>query len=433
MCFSSTVVASLPRMARALLAGLLLADFASALTSSTKLTACTCSCCEAGQQSFLRGSSVVCTPLFTIAASSCPGECNDLQAATAMALHHAELSDVSESATDYSRFCLQSCSPPTAKQSLCTPSVPLPLESSLLIEGALPAAPAPAPAAMAPLAAAAAAPASAETGTQVAQAEGQKAFAMALEAKVAQAEAMAAAAEAKATANLELAQSRGSLAEEITTELKESAARTGVYALSAAAAVKKAEQELKEIQEAPQMAAQEATKVAIRQLQQQEDMNQKVLETFQAHATATQPPSAAAANQAAEPYNAAIREVQRKQTLYESQASQLRDQAEQLQAGAQSMDHQLEVYASNPDLAKVIKAQSHDLLVKSLEKETAAEEAMDEARRVGQAVPKYTSQAAAAVARATIMGSTKWMPPSLAAPAGLAPAPAMAPAPAAGA
>ena len=41
--------------------------------------------------------------------------------------------------------------------------------SSLLIEGALPAAPAPAPA-MAPLAAA---PASAETGTQVAQAEGK--------------------------------------------------------------------------------------------------------------------------------------------------------------------------------------------------------------------------------------------------------------------
>jgi hypothetical protein len=41
----------------------------------------------------------------------------------------------------------------------------------------------------------------------------------------------------KATANLELAQSRGTLAEEITTELKESAARTGVYAQSAAEAV----------------------------------------------------------------------------------------------------------------------------------------------------------------------------------------------------
>ena len=40
--------------------------------------------------------------------------------------------------------------------------------------------------------------------------------------------------------------------------------------------------------------------------------------SLEAHATATQPPSAAAANQAAEPYNAAIREAQRKQTLYET-------------------------------------------------------------------------------------------------------------------
>ena len=59
---------------------------------------------------------------FRFQASSCPGECNDLQAATAMALQHAEL-DGSDSATDYSRFCLQSCSPPTAKQSLCLASL----------------------------------------------------------------------------------------------------------------------------------------------------------------------------------------------------------------------------------------------------------------------------------------------------------------------
>ena len=45
---------------------------------------------------------------------------------------------------------------------------------------------------------------------------------------------------------------------------------------------------------------------------------QSVCISLEAHATATQPPSAAAANQAAEPYNAAIREAQRKQTLYET-------------------------------------------------------------------------------------------------------------------
>ena len=401
-------------LARALLA--LLGIASSALKTQTQLTACTCSCCEASVQSFLRSGhrSTVCTPLFTIAqASSCPGECNDLDAATAVALHNADLnSDTSESAVDYSRFCLQSCSPPAAKQSLCTPSVSMPLDSSLLIEGAKPTAP----------------PPEVQVVQVVVAAEGKKAAAMALEAKVASAEAMAAAAEAKAAANLELAQSRGSLAAEIISELKESAQRTGSYAASAAEAVKKAERELKEIQDAPKIAAQEATKEAIRQLQQEEEMNEKVVETFQAHATQTSQPSAAGASKAAEPYNDAIAAVHREQTLYETQASQLRDEAERLKAGVQSMDHQMELYASNPALSKVIQAQSHDLLVKSLEKETAAEEAMDKARRVGQVVPKYAAQAATAVLRASIMGSTKWMPPAMMSAS--APAMAMAPAPA---
>jgi len=286
-----------------------------------------------------------------------------------------------------------------------------PLDSSLLIEGAKPTA-----------------PPEVQVVQVVVAAEGKKAAAMALEAKVASAEAMAAAAEAKAAANLELAQSRGSLAAEIISELKESAQRTGSYAASAAEAVKKAERELKEIQDAPKIAAQEATKEAIRQLQQEEEMNEKVVETFQAHATQTSQPSAAGASKAAEPYNDAIAAVHREQTLYETQASQLRDEAERLKAGVQSMDHQMELYASNPALSKVIQAQSHDLLVKSLEKETAAEEAMDKARRVGQVVPKYAAQAATAVLRASIMGSTKWMPPSVSASApamaAMAPAPA---------
>ena len=39
-------------------------------------------------------------------------------------------------------------------------------------------------------------------------------------------------------------------------------------------------------------------------------------------------------------------------------------------------------------------------------KETAAEEAMDEARKAGQVVPKYASQAATAVLRASIHGKS---------------------------
>lgn len=39
-------------------------------------------------------------------------------------------------------------------------------------------------------------------------------------------------------------------------------------------------------QDAPKIAAQEATKEAIRQLQQEEEMNEKVVETFQAYVIA---------------------------------------------------------------------------------------------------------------------------------------------------
>lgn len=348
---------------------------------------------------------MICTPLFAIAqASSCPAECNDLQEATAKALHNAALGD-EESAVDYSRFCLQSCSPPGAKQSLCTPSLPLPLlDTSLLAK----------PESTAP-----------ETGTLVAEAEGKKASAMAAEAKVAAAEAAAAAAEAKAAANLEMAQSRGSLASEITEELKASAARAAMYANSASESVKKAEKELQEMKDLPKKAAEEAAQEAIRQLQQEDDTNKKVLETFQAHATPTlQPPSAAAAI-AASPFRAAIREAEQVQNVYEQRASQLKSEADLLRASSASVGDRLDAYANNKDFSRVIRAQSHDLLVESLRKETEAAKAMDDAHRAGRPIPKLEAAAATAAARASILESSKWMPPSL----GPIPVMAMAPAP----
>lgn len=357
------------------------------LKTQTMLTACTCSCCEASARSFLRTghNAVICTPLFAIAqASSCPAECNDLQEATAKALHNAALGD-EESAVDYSRFCLQSCSPPGAKQSLCTPSLPLPLlDTSLLAK----------PESTAP-----------ETGTLVAEAEGKKASAMAAEAKVAAAEAAAAAAEAKAAANLEMAQSRGSLASEITEELKASAARAAMYANSASESVKKAEKELQEMKDLPKKAAEEAAQEAIRQLQQEDDTNKKVLETFQAHATPTlQPPSAAAAI-AASPFRAAIREAEQVQNVYEQRASQLKSEADLLRASSASVGDRLDAYANNKDFSRVIRAQSHDLLVESLRKETEAAKAMDDAHRAGRPIPKLEAAAATAAARASIFGT----------------------------
>ena len=79
---------------------------------------------------------MVCTPLFTIAqASSCPAECNDLRAASATALARAELDiEAAESATDYSRFCLQNCvHDASSKESACTPAGDAPTSQTPLI------------------------------------------------------------------------------------------------------------------------------------------------------------------------------------------------------------------------------------------------------------------------------------------------------------
>ena len=92
--------------------------------------------------SFLRNgnTAVVCTPLFTIAqASSCPAECNDLKAASATALQRAELDlDAAESATDYSRFCMQNCVHDSAStESLCTPASDAPARAPIVSPAAL--------------------------------------------------------------------------------------------------------------------------------------------------------------------------------------------------------------------------------------------------------------------------------------------------------
>ena len=356
------------------------------LKTQTTLTACTCSCCEASAQSFLRSghaAAMICTPLFAITqASSCPSECNDLQAATAKALHNADLEE-GESAVDYSRFCLQSCSPPGAKQSLCTPSIPLPsLDTSLLIAGAKPEAP-----------------------QTKASAAGQKAAAIAAQTiKIASAQAAAALAEAKAEANMEIEQSKKALASEIKAELNQSAARAAMYAKRASASIKKAEQELQEIKKLPKLAAEQAAKEAIRQLKLQDEMHQQMLEAYQAHYSPTQQPPSAAATIVQSPFKAAIREAEQTQSVYEQKASQLNSEADLLRASAASVEKQLEAYAGNLKLSKVIQSRSHDLLVKSLQKEAQAAEAMDEAHKAGEVVPKYQRAAATAAYRASMLG-----------------------------
>mmetsp|Transcript_40154 Transcript_40154/g.93982 ORF Transcript_40154/g.93982 Transcript_40154/m.93982 type:complete len:440 (-) Transcript_40154:34-1353(-) len=378
-----------------------------ALKTQSQLTACTCSCCEAtvaNPHSFLgsANAAVVCTPLFTIAeASSCPAECNDLKAASATALARAELDiESAESATDYSRFCLQNCiHDASSKQNLCTPAddstnqSPLIPASSLLNEGAAQ---------------------MEKPDKDVAKAEDKKTEAMENEAKVAKVEASLAKANARTAASLAVAHSRGDLFEEVKTELQHSAERAGAYALAAQEAAKKAEEEVKEIEEAPAVAAQEAANAAIKQFSQQDELNKKFLSNFKAHATPKIPTTPAAAAVAAGPYQAAIRQVESTQGLYEAKAAQLSSEADLLRASSDSTHHQIHAYeeAGNVQAAKQIQTQAHDLLVRSLEKETEAAEAMDESRRIGLMVPKYAAAAADAAARASILGSEKWMPPS---------------------
>lgn len=248
----------------------------------------------------------------------------------------------------------------------------------------------------------------------VAKAEDKKTEAMENEAKVAKVEASLAKANARTAASLAVAHSRGDLFEEVKTELQHSAERAGAYALAAQQAAKKAEEEVKEIEEAPAVAAQEAANAAIKQFSQQDELNKKFLSNFKAHATPKIPTTPAAAAVAAGPYHAAIRQVESTQGLYEAKSAQLSSEADLLRASSDSTHHQIHAYeeAGNVQAAKQIQTQAHDLLVRSLEKETEAAEAMDEARRIGLMVPKYAAAAADAAARASILGSEKWMPPS---------------------
>ncbi|CAE7692045.1 atl2 [Symbiodinium pilosum] len=354
--------------------------------------------------SFLRNgnTAVVCTPLFTIAqASSCPAECNDLKAASATALQRAELDlDAAESATDYSRFCMQNCVHDSAStESLCTPAsdaparAPIVSPAALLNEGA---------------------EQMEKPDKDVAKAKDKKEEAVKNEEKIASVEASLASANEKAAANLALAHSRGDLFEEVKTELQHSAERAGAYAAAAKKAADLAEEEAQEIAEVPKAAAKEAAEAAIKQFQQQDQLNKKFLSNLKAHATPTLPPTPVAAAVAAAPYRAAIRQVESTQGLYENKAAQLKSEADLLKASSDSAHSQVHAYqaAGNVGAAQKIQTQAHDLLVRSLEKETEAAEAMDEARRIGLMVPKYAAAAADAAARASILGSQKWMPPS---------------------
>eukprot|EP00930_Biecheleria_cincta_P060286 TRINITY_DN45964_c0_g1_i1.p1 TRINITY_DN45964_c0_g1~~TRINITY_DN45964_c0_g1_i1.p1 ORF type:complete len:316 (+),score=110.72 TRINITY_DN45964_c0_g1_i1:68-1015(+) len=274
-----------------------------------------------------------------------------------------------------------------------------------------------------------------DTGALVAQAEGRKAAAMAMEAKAAQAEAEAAAARAKAAADLTLAQNRGDLSSQVQAQLTDSAKRAAMYARTAAQYAKKAEKELAEIQAVPEEAAKEAAKAAVQQLQAQDKMNHAVVKMLDANLNPPPlPPVPEAAGKAAGPYVAAMSRAHEMQSTFEAKASGLRFEAEMLRTGAHNTAQQKAALEAAGDkaLAKEVGSIQDDLLAKAAAKETAAAEVSSEAQHIELTLPKYAAAASQAVARATILGQQKWMPPPT---GGLAvaasPAASVGPAPAA--
>lgn len=253
-----------------------------------------------------------------------------------------------------------------------------------------------------------------DTGALVAQAEGRKAEAMATEAKAAEAEAEAAAARAKAAADVSLAQNRGDLSSQVQAQLTDSAKRAAMYAKTAAQYAKKAEKELEQIQAAPEEAAKEAANAAVQQLQQQDQMNHRVMHMLEANIVPPPlPPVPEAVGKAAEPYVAAMSRAHEMQSTFEAKASGLRFQAEMLRTGAQNMEKQkagIEA-AGDSALAKEVGATADDLLAQAAAKETAAAEESSEAQHIELMLPEYADAASQAVARATVLGQQKWMPP----------------------
>jgi len=254
-----------------------------------------------------------------------------------------------------------------------------------------------------------------ETGALVADAEGKKAKAMAMEAASAVAEAQAAAARARSASDLVLAQNRGDLSNEVKAALTDSAERAGLFARSAATAAKKAAEELKELEEVPQMAAKEAADEAVSQLKKQDALNHQVMDTLEANIKPPPPPPPyPAAGRAAEPYALAISTATEAESRYKAKASTLTDQADMLRLSARNVDKRAEPYekAGQEGLAKIVHQTAQDLAVQAANLDTKAIEASSEAAHIEVTLPKYGAAAGTAVARANILGQQKWMPPA---------------------
>lgn len=259
-----------------------------------------------------------------------------------------------------------------------------------------------------------------DTGAMVAEASGKQALAAGIEARITEAEASSAQSLSLANGDMEAAKSGALMVTAAKAQVQAAEVRAKVYAKSAARAAKRAQEELKEIQDIPKQVAALAAAEAKRIVQA--EVNEAASNVAIVKARLAGPglpvPLAEAAVRAAKPYYNVMNKAISMGNLYEASAHSLQDQAQSLQEQSRTVAGQAVAYqqAGYGDLAQKLMSQAKGMLTQSQAKDAQAKKDYAVAEGVRKSVPNYQANAAAASARATALANPAGQPPPAMAP-----------------
>jgi len=259
-----------------------------------------------------------------------------------------------------------------------------------------------------------------DTGAMVAEASGKQAMAAGIEARITEAEANSAQSLSFANGDMEAAKSGSLMVQSAKAQVLAAEVRAKIFAQSAAKAAKRAQEELKEIQDIPKtvaaLAAAEAKRIV------QGEVNEAASNVAIVKARMAGPglpvPLAEAAVRAAQPYYSAMNKAVAMGNLYEANAHADQDAAQSLQEQSRTVAGQAVAYqmAGYGDMANKMMAQAKGMLADSQAKDGAAQQAMSVAEGVRKSLPNYQANAALASARATTLANPGGQPPPALAP-----------------
>lgn len=259
-----------------------------------------------------------------------------------------------------------------------------------------------------------------DTGAMVAEASGKQAMAAGIEARITEAEANSAQSLSFANGDMEAAKSGSLMVQSAKAQVLAAEVQAKIFAQSAAKAAKRAQDELKEIQDIPKtvaaLAAAEAKRIV------QGEVNEAASNVAIVKARMAGPglpvPLAEAAVRAAQPYYSAMNKAVAMGNLYEANAHSLQDSAQSLQEQSRTVAGQAVAYqmAGYGDMANKMMAQAKGMLADSQAKDGAAQQAMSVAEGVRKSLPNYQANAALASARATTIANPAGQPPPALAP-----------------